>query len=710
MTHFFLIFGSLMLFSALFASFAPVEFSVVLAVCLFIGGIGFLFFGKKYYKISILFGAAVIGLSLISYQFISEIIPARSLDGMTAEISGTVRKVSAAGGNPVFTVDTESIDIDGAPQKITVLLSGWDENSASAFDKISCSVTFRIYSDESLSDFMTNRSGGISVFAYTNSPMEITGKEDSTFRYFIHRIREEISSVIYTYYIDWHAPFTEQLILGTRGELESGISASFRRSGMSHILAISGMHLVVIIGILRAALFSFKGWRRTKQCVLMLAIVLYMFVGGLGMSVLRAGLMLIFRYLARLLFSGAKPSDSLGIAIATVIVIDPFAACDVGFLMSVCSSLALSFFAAPLRDYLLRILRAEGKPFANFFIESFCMSVIAFLAVLPVSAMVFGEISLAAPVSNLFAGFFAEYTIIFGVLTVIFGAVPFLGFLAGGTAFCGMVCGGILLKIAEFFAGFSFSYIKISGDWVYVWIFGAAVLILLPMLISRSFRYLRHSALMCVFLLLAGIFMNHIFYSGVSEIEITALEHGTAISCSNDKNSVLITKNLDTSDRFTLDFSGGYDVFISFSALSSAAEFELADSSEPKAAFLSTEDSAEKYPGGMLLSAGEISISERDFIKIIPDCAAMIETNGATLLYIFSECDIMDIEPKFRRADIIILEGVSPEDFPALRADYLILREYGGFYSGAEEIITLKGGKIGFFAHEGNLKKGRYAG
>ena len=87
-----------------------------------------------------------------------------------------------------------------------------------------------------------------------------------------------------------------------------------------------------------------------------------------------------------------------------------------------------------------------------------------------------------------------------------------------------------------------------------------------------------------------------------------------------------------------------------------------------------------------------------------------VDAEEISLLYISEECDIMDIEPKFRRADIIILEGVSPEDFPALRADYLILREYGGFYSGAEEIITLKGGKIGFFAHEGNLKKGRYAG
>jgi hypothetical protein len=69
----------------------------------------------------------------------------------------------------------------------------------------------------------------------------------------------------------------------------------------------------------------------------------------------------------------------------------------------------------------------------------------------------------------------------------------------------------------------------------------------------------------------------------------------------------------------------------------------------------------------------------------------------------------MKIEPKFRRADIIVLEGVSPEDFPVLRCDYLILREMGGYYSGTDEIITLKNGEINFFAFNGNLKKGSAA-
>ena len=66
----------------------------------------------------------------------------------------------------------------------------------------------------------------------------------------------------------------------------------------------------------------------------------------------------------------------------------------------------------------------------------------------------------------------------------------------------------------------------------------------------------------------------------------------------------------------------------------------------------------------------------------------------------------MKVEPKFRRPDILIMDGVSPEEYPVLRSDYLILRKSGGYYSGSSEITVLKNGEISFFAHEGNLRKG----
>ncbi len=707
-------FGFAMLCAAFIASFIPPELSAVFGGVFLFGFFGLLFFGKNFREKSALLLAVVLGFSIVAAKLYTEYYPAAALDKITANITGTVTEVSAAGGNPVYTVKTDSIDIEDSPQNITVRLSGWDENSADAFDKISCEVTFHVFGKQSSEDFFNNRSRGISVYAYTNSPMEIIGNDNSSIEYFSHTAREKISSVIYRYFIDWHAPFMEKLLIGSGDGLESSITNAFRRSGMSHILAISGMHMVIIIGLFEK-LFLYRKTegklRKAETVLLILITAAYMFIGGLGMSVLRSGFMLVAHYLSKLFFSGSKSLDNLGIAIAAVLLFDPMAACDVGFLMSVISCCAISVFVPPLKNRIFSLLHIEKKRFVDFIIESFCVSCVAFLAVLPVSAIVFGEISLVSPLSNIFAGFFAQYSIIFGILTVIFGLIPFLGFFAGGTAFVSMICSGILLKIAEFFSGFSFAYIESGDFWFYIWLFGSAVIIIAPALYSKSFSYVKHSAAMSVFVLLCGIFLDFILFSGVSEISITALEHGTAISCSKDSKSVLIVKGIDSGDRFHLDFSGpGYDSVISIDAVSPSSEYELVSASEPDIALLSTEDSADRYEMASLVRAGVLSFSDDGYIEIIPESAVCFETNGITLLYIFKECDIMDIDPKFRRADIIILDGVSPEDFSVLRCDYLVLRKMGGYYSGTEEIITLKDGEIDFFAYNGILKKGSAAG
>ena len=706
-------FGFVMLISAFIASFAPIEFSFIAALVLVFGFIGFLFFGKGFREKAALFLAAAVGFSVVLIKLHNEYYPASALDGMTSYITGTVTEVSAGGGNPVYTVKTDSIDIDGAPQKIKIRLSGWEDNFAEVFDVISCEVTFRVFEKQNNENFLNDRSRGISVYAYTKSPLVITGNDHSSSEYFLHSIREKISSVIYRRFVDWHAPFMEKILIGSGNGIENSVTNAFRRSGMSHILAISGMHMVIIIGLFEKLLRYRKteGRIRSFENLVLIAITFaYIAIGGFGMSVLRSGLMLIAHYLSKLLFSGSKSLDNLGLAVTSVLLIDPFAACDIGFLMSVFSCFAILVFAKPFKTKILKFFHAENKAFPEFVTEAFCVSFVAFLAVLPVSAVVFEKVSLVSPFSNIFAGFFVQYSIVFGVLTVFFGSVPFLGFIANGTAFAAMFCNGILLKIAEFFADIPFAYIETNDFWFYIWLFGSAVIFIVPALCSKGFSYLKHSAAVSVFVLVFGIFLDLLFFSGVSEIRITALEHGTAISCSKDSKSVLITNGLSSGDRFDIDFSNSdYDSIVSIDAFSAASEFELVSSSKPDLALLSSPDSVSRCENSFLLTAGKLSFAENDHIEIIPESAVCFETNGITLLYIFKECDIMNIEPKLRRADIIVLDGVSPETFPEIRTDYLVLRKMGGYYSGTNEIIVLKDGEIDFFAYNGILKKGSFA-
>ena len=201
-----------------------------------------------------------------------------------------------------------------------------------------------------------------------------------------------------------------------------------------------------------------------------------------------------------------------------------------------------------------------------------------------------------------------------------------------------------------------------------------------------------------------GIFAENIFYSGVSSVTVSALEHGTAVVCSKDGSSVLITRKLTYDDAKNLSSAKDFDYIISFDTNSGSAELELMGASAPKYVLFST-DAAENSVSDISFPA-LVPLWDDSYVKIFSEGVFAAELEDISLLYISEECDIMYIDPKFRRADVIILEGVSPEDYPALRCKYMILRELGGFYSGTTELITLKDGEVSFFAFGKNIRKG----
>lgn len=689
--------------------------------CLFI--IGILIFAAIFSKVLLkeskdavaLILAAVLGLSVVAANLFFVHEPAKALDGLTADIEGVVTEVSVTGGNPVFTVKTEKIDIDGAPQKIKIRLSGWDENAAEAFDKIACKVSFISHENENFGTILTDRSAGTAVYAFTKEPIEVIGSDRSSFGYFIHLIREKAAYAIASNFIGWHAPFMERILLGGGKDLDYEVIAAFRQSGMSHILAISGMHMVIIIGLIERII----GFRRTEGklkkaeiIVLAAAVFVYMFVGGFGMSLRRAGIMLVFGYLVRFFLYDSHTADNLGLAVSAILLFDPFAACDVGFLMSAASCLSISVFSPVLKKGIAKIFKINNeKSVLGFFAEAFSVSISAFLAVLPISSAVFGEVYPAGILSNALTPVLVPAIIVLGMLAVIFGNIPFLGFAAEGCAFICMVLNGFLFKIAEIFSFGGKLFFETDKGWMLVLIFGCAVLIILPALLSNSLKYVPFSLAVSFFVICGGVFIDSALFSGVPEVRITALEHGTAVSCRIGENSVLITRGLEASDIYDDIFYKKHDAFISLEPAFGGEELVAAERVSPEFALFGDEDSVERFKNSGLAKEGVLVFSEGCSVEIISDGIFTVDAKEISLLYISEECDIIeDIKPQFRRADIVVLDGVSPDMFPEIGCEYLILRDHYGFYGRSAEVFDLEKGDLVFFGYRGKIRKGWLTG
>ncbi|MBQ2730757.1 MAG: ComEC/Rec2 family competence protein [Clostridia bacterium] len=205
------------------------------------------------------------------------------------------------------------------------------------------------------------------------------------------------------------ASFLRAILLSDK----SGIPASFSRTlssiGASHFLALSGMHLgILMYSLYRLCSLVFLG-RRGALTVGLLLGGLFLFLCGVPLSLLRAYVMFALAFFAEILRLRQNSVQSLFLAAALIVFFDRGALSDVGFLLSVSATLGIllfvplwekSFSASRLARtlsangvcsrLLLRILRA--------LLRLGVTSASALTFTLPVAALSFGEVSLLSPI------------------------------------------------------------------------------------------------------------------------------------------------------------------------------------------------------------------------------------------------------------------------------------------------------------------------
>ena len=168
------------------------------------------------------------------------------------------------------------------------------------------------------------------------------------------------------------------LVLG-ESDLSDEDSRDFRDSGLSHLLAVSGMHLVVAVNGLVLALtavlarlrwFALRVVPRRAASVLGLAFCwIYCDFSGSSGSAVRAACMLSVQLLAVSLGRRARPLRTLGWSILLVAVVDPLAVHDVSFMLSAAATLGLVALGGPLSETLgsrgPKLVRAIGASLAT---------------------------------------------------------------------------------------------------------------------------------------------------------------------------------------------------------------------------------------------------------------------------------------------------------------------------------------------------------
>ena len=131
------------------------------------------------------------------------------------------------------------------------------------------------------------------------------------------------------------------VLLGDRDTLPEGISMNFRRSGLSHVLALSGLHLSVLALLFLRLLRRLGLPRAITFFVFLIFLFLYSAIAGFPLSLLRASGMLLLSELGRLLRLRTDPITSLFFSVSIIVMVSPMAITDLGLWLSFLATLGI---------------------------------------------------------------------------------------------------------------------------------------------------------------------------------------------------------------------------------------------------------------------------------------------------------------------------------------------------------------------------------
>jgi competence protein ComEC len=197
------------------------------------------------------------------------------------------------------------------------------------------------------------------------------------------------------------AALARGFVLGEDEEIDAATKEDFRRSGLSHLLAVSGQNITLLALLAMPLLGAFGIPLRERLFWVLALIAVYVPVAGAGPSIQRAGVMGALGLMATLGGRRASRLYALVVAAAVTLAIDPGVAADVGWQLSFAAVLGILLLAGPLRERIMG--RLGNGPWRRALAEGVAATVAATLATAPLIAFHFETISTTTLAANVLA-------------------------------------------------------------------------------------------------------------------------------------------------------------------------------------------------------------------------------------------------------------------------------------------------------------------
>ena len=214
------------------------------------------------------------------------------------------------------------------------------------------------------------------------------------------------------------------LFLGNKNNLPDEARRDFSRIGLSHVLALSGMHIAIIVTLLGYALCKLPVSRIIKEIILILSILLFIGITGFSESAMRAGIMVFLTY--TLFFFGTRLSltSSLFYSVTIICVFNPYSIFSMSLQLSFLAMLGCIFSSKIIhRAHRLKCLKPK---FIRYITYTALTSITICLFTLPVVSVSIGRISLLSPLTNILLGPLFSVLVFLTPIYLLVANIPFI--------------------------------------------------------------------------------------------------------------------------------------------------------------------------------------------------------------------------------------------------------------------------------------------
>ena len=287
-----------------------------------------------------------------------------------------------------------------------------------------------------------------------------------------------------------HSALAKGLLVNDTSDIDSKTETNFKRSGTSHILAVSGMHIVLLMGTVELLLRKIEIKKEIRIVVISILSIFFLALTGFEASAVRSVLMLFAVYVCYIFYEENDSITALFTSVAIIVLCSPFSVYDIGMWMSFLATLGI-LAVYPIFDERMPYPKQENL-FVRCFLrlcvwiaKTLMLTVVANFFLLPIMWYFFGAVSISTLPCNLILAPIVTVLMPLCAFTTMLGFIPYIYF---PLVFVTNKLFDIMMYIVELFAEARFGVVSLKYEFVpiLVIVFSFSIVLLLVAKIKRK--------------------------------------------------------------------------------------------------------------------------------------------------------------------------------------------------------------------------------